>query len=335
MTRKSIGRGKLILFGEHAAVYGHPAVGTSLPCRTELSWEPGVWTSDQQASNEKGRDREVFLALLESARVTVPDNGLTEAGVWHCNGDVPRVGGFGSSAALCVAISRIVLNRLSDTYNRDVHLLANRLEKRFHGTPSGIDTGMSADNGPAAWMKSKNGLPERYPIEIPELNIIYGALHRSGSTADSVGRLRRLIESGNSTTTSAMDQLGDIATGFINAAADGETFGHQGDFPGLVADLVNRAQGILASLDLSTSNLEVLLNLAGKTGAIGGKLSGGGLGGAFYLCASDRLSRDRILDALPEQLTRKGIELLVPLTPLDFGVIHEPESLPRKPHGRR
>lgn len=324
MTRSGIGRGKLILFGEHAAVYGHTAVGTSLPCRTELSWEPGDRASGQknptiETPDEKGPDREVFLALLERARDIGPEYRLPEAGVWHRNGNVPRVGGFGSSAAICVAVSRIILNSQTEIYDRDVHWLANRLEMHFHGTPSGIDTGMAAGRGLAAWMKSGNELPERYPIEMPEWNIIYGALPRTGSTADSVGRLRRLIISGDSTAITAMDELGEIATGFINTAGGGKPDGHLRIFPGLTADLVNRAQEIMASLGLSVPELEVLLNLAGGAGAAGGKLSGGGSGGAFYLCASDRLSRDRIIELLPEQLERKGIELTVPLTALDLG----------------
>ncbi len=314
MIRKGTGRGKLILFGEHAAVYGYPAVGTSLPCRLELSWENGG--NETETPDEKGLDREVFISLLNTARKASKKPDFPESGKWQRLSDVPRTGGFGSSAALCVSISRIVLNRPEEIYDSAVHLLANHLEMQFHGTPSGIDTGMAADNGTASWLKSGRDLPDRQILNIPKWSIIYGALPRSASTAETVGRLRRSAIPGNSAAKSAMKDLGDIASGFIDASEESRK-----DFPITAAEMANRAQKILSSLDLSTHHLDALFKIAEDEGALGGKLSGGGMGGAFYICASDRDSRDRILGVLPEKLAGAGIELTVPLTAMDFGIL--------------
>lgn len=317
MTRTGVGRGKLILFGEHAAVYGYPAIGTTLPCRTEISWTPVTRTADSLTPDEMGEDREIFLSLLnemqKKTQFPQPGNGS----IWNRVGNVPRSGGFGSSAALCVALSRIALDKPETGYDRDVHKMANHLEKIFHGTPSGIDTGMAADNGCSLWINSGGNLPERKSIDIPDWNLVYGAIPRVGTTAVSVGRIRNAVDNGDKSVIRNLRDLGDIADSFSritsSAASESEVF----RFPEKASELVNKAQDLLASLELSSPELDSLIRLAGDTGASGGKLSGGGLGGAFYLCASDKSDCERILNTLPEKLAANGIDLTVPLTPFN------------------
>jgi len=300
------GRGKLILFGEHAAVYGFPAVGTALPFRTEIL--RGSLTSKTERP-----DNIILQEVIDRAAALNPGRPLQDFnGLTHFS-DVPRTGGFGSSAALCVAVSRTVLGRSSRKYDREVHLLANQLEKRFHGSPSGIDTGMACDTAAAAWIKKDKEVPERQFLEIPEWRIIYGALPRTSPTVESVGRLQRMKESGKNSFFSAMEELGKISEVFIEAARSGKE-----RFSSRAAALAVQAQRVLASLNLSSDELNTVLELAGELGASGGKLSGGGMGGAFYICVPDRETESRIIKTLPGELSRRGIRLTVSLTALNF-----------------
>jgi mevalonate kinase len=214
-------------------------------------------------------------------------------------------------------VARTVLNSFNPGYSRKVHILANRLEERFHGTPSGIDTGMASDTGTAAWIKNKDTLPVREALSLPRWHIIYAALPRKAPTGDSVAALRRLKEAGDPGVNGAMEKLGRISGEFIHMVKDAQR--NESGFAHSAANLAAEAQNLLGSLGLSTVELDEILNLAGELGASGGKLSGGGMGGAFYICTGGRELRDNLLRLLPGRIKARGIRLTVPLSPLDFG----------------
>lgn len=321
------GSGKLILFGEHAAVYGLPAVGTPLPCRTVLKFSPESTYPDHQRDRSCSNPhnairlegaskecRDTLAKLLDDLSQLDNPKYLPPRGSWRIRSDVPRAGGFGSSGALCVAVARIVLDKPENQYDREVHRLANLLERRFHGTPSGIDTGMSADNVSALWISTRNRLPRRCPISIPSWHLLYGALPRVSDTAENVRCLQREMESENPELISAMNELGELSMNFAALISRKENC-----FSQIAAQLVNRAQEILAEFGLSLPLLNRVLNIAAEEGAIAGKISGAGSGGAFYLCAPNRTTRDELLRVLPARLASEGITLALNLTALDFG----------------
>ena len=326
MMRSGRGAGKLILFGEHAAVYGSPAVGTQLPFVNRLSWREGMREDGPEDGTGKAaaaaafpddnpKERRLMRDLLEDAAgiggVEVP-----EGGVWNRRSTIPRCGGFGSSAALCTALARILLNRDEGGYSREVHRLANRLEARFHGTPSGIDTGLSSHPGTTAWIARKGDVPEARALNFPRLYLIYGALPRRADTSFSVARLRRERKMSEGVIRK-FEEIAEGCSNFIDQAEEG--YGKADDFHSRTAYLVNRARELLASLELSVPALEWILDAALRLGMSAGKLSGAGLGGAFFLCSAHQSVRDRVLIELTSEVDTRGIELAEPLRPLDIG----------------
>lgn len=181
--------GKAILLGEHAAVYGHPAIVAALDLRTRVtlreraggvvdldlpvlgfrgtigwneildatreareSWRRhagsgGGWTP----AGESAPERLVALALGEAAVAAKQGDapGLTV----RVESDLPPGSGFGSSAALAVAVVAGYLAYVQSGAASDrIGPIALEVERRQHGTPSGIDTA-AAILGGVLWVR--------------------------------------------------------------------------------------------------------------------------------------------------------------------------------------
>lgn len=317
---EGIGRGsaKLILFGEHAAVHGHPAVGVSLPESTtvRLADRPGhgghgsPWHSDDwDLASVAESDRETVAAVIARLGELVP--GVAPAGV-QVESEVPRAAGFGSSAALCTAFARAVsarsprmgLPRLEEEVDT-LWRLAHELEKLFHGTPSGIDTGLSIREGTYAFHPRPGSLPavERLPGALPAL--VVGAVPREGSCGALVADLSRRVRGGDAAAIRSVDALGGMAQAAAHALRP-RTAGTAR----LLGELADRAMEVLRGLGLSVPGLDALLDVGKRAGALGGKLSGAGGGGAFYLVAPDDDAAVEIARRVGDEAAWMGIRLV-------------------------
>lgn len=93
--------GKCILFGEHAVVYGHPAVAVAIDQRISVKIQPSpnhLWLLDGSSLN---MNRNPHIKGL-IGKLWPKQHGAPELSI-HIEGNIPRASGLGSSAALSVA----------------------------------------------------------------------------------------------------------------------------------------------------------------------------------------------------------------------------------------
>lgn len=285
-SRVGVGRGKLILFGEHAAVYGFPALGIPLDMSTRVELSPG--TPGSSFPGLSAHDAATVRSIFES--LGAPYEGTTV----RVASTVPREVGFGSSAALCVALAA-ALSGAGRPYGREIWKLAHHAETLFHGTPSGIDTGLALLDGMRLFRPRPPDLPEEERLPDVTLHLVVGAVPRLSSTAALVASLRDRMRSGDATAHGTVRELGRAAERSREAVGAG---GHAGELGGLA----DRAQRLLAALGLSTPAIDALLDRGRSLGALGGKLSGAGGGGAFYLVAPTAEAARRIASGLAPEI---------------------------------
>ncbi len=300
------GRGKLILFGEHAAVHGHPALGIQLVDRTLVTLD-GPWGSSWDISSVPDADRGVIRALLHRLEEILPDLARKGRGAVKIESNVPRGIGMGSSAALSVALAGAGLSAAGcPADSARIWELAHALEHQFHGTPSGIDTGFSLHKGINAFFPQPPRLPRGGRFSCAPLLIVSAAVPRSRDTGTLVRAVSERVTAGEQPALDAIRKLGEIARHAMDACAASESPGPR------VGKLAEQAMEMLRSLGLGSRDQDVLLDEGRAAGALGGKLSGAGGGGAFFLVVPDRdVGRD-VAGKIESAARSKGISLSSP-----------------------
>jgi len=293
----SAGHGKIILLGEHAVVYGRHAIAAPIPLAIQAHVErdrDGVnliiprWGVEQRFHKhaEKQHSFEKSLAMIfdrlglqnESMRIEIFPN-------------VPRAMGLGGSAAIAVATIR-ALDRCFELglTNEQVNELAFESEKIAHGTPSGIDNTLSV-YGQAMLFRAGDE-PLRKVVEIPrEIRLVIGISGIESLTAATVARVRKARGAYPELYEEIFDQIDSLVLQGVDALAQHrlETLG----------ELMNVCQGLLNAMQISCWELEEMIQIARRHGALGAKLTGGGGGGSMIaLCPDEEAAAARIESGL-------------------------------------
>lgn len=299
-TARATACGKVILLGEHAVVYGVPALAAGIDrgARAEVTLTPDAPASTLALGNatftanaEGPLDVErAFAALLDSpgseadrapspppgaARETPPPS-TTEAPPLlvqaSAESDLPAGGGLGSSAAIGVALARAIEELTGpEGPERSPRVLRRALawERVFHGNPSGIDTHAAAHGGTFRFVRGAPATPVHLATD---LWLCVGLSGAGASTKTMVEGLARLFDRKPDLKARSIDAIRALV---VNAALAIEA----GDVEGL-GKLMDLNHMVLAGLFLSTESLERLCHLARAAGALGAKLTGSGGGGS-------------------------------------------------------
>ncbi|MCA2001860.1 MAG: mevalonate kinase [Chloroflexi bacterium] len=270
--------GKVILFGEHAAVYNRPALAVpvaqvSVTVEVVDSPRRGVWIQSPAIEllaelNSLPESHPVAYAVRKAFQrlgVSSPPPGLEIS----IQSTIPVASGLGSGAAVSVALLRALSAYFgSPMADDEVNELAYEVEKLHHGAPSGIDNAVVVYAKPVYFIKGK-------PLELVRVakpfTIVIGDTGIPAPTKQTVGEVRRLWNRDPLGVENIFNEIAQIALIGRRSIESGK--------PELLGELMDQNHEYLRRLAVSSPELDMLIRAAREAGALGAKLSGGGRGG--------------------------------------------------------
>jgi mevalonate kinase len=277
MSNEGTARGKVILFGEHAVVYGIPAIAVGIDRGARASASvlaSGPSTLRVRDWNMKVREDDAETPLARAfrdvLRVTRDAGVALDAVSVEAEADLPPGGGLGCSAALGVAVARALDPKAS------AEVIAERAgawEGVFHGNASGVDAAVASLGGCVRFERGASGQRSTITrIRVPgAVHLCIGNSGQASSTRSMVEAVARLRERRPDTTQKAFDAIHTLVKNAHLAieAADRTALGQ----------LLDLNQMLLSGLFVSTPEIEQMCSAARAAGALGAKLTGAGGGG--------------------------------------------------------
>ena len=275
--------GKIILLGEHAVVYGRPAIALPIPLAVEAAIRKGGdginvviprWGVEQKVRVTNPGFTGIIAQLLE--QLDLDEENMTIEVFPH----IPRAMGLGGSSALAVAIIRAIdqAYKLGLKDGR-INELAFECEKAAHGTPSGVDNTVATYGSPLYYQR-RDEQPLFSTLKLGQpLELVIGMTGRESLTADTVARVRASWQQYPERYETIFDQIGHLTMSASDAVKSGQL--------NELGELMNLCHGYLNALQLSTPELEEMIHVARQNGAVGAKLTGGGGGGSMIALCPD------------------------------------------------
>ena len=289
---RAFARGKVILLGEHAVVYGVPAIAVGIERGAWAEATPASETTlhvvgwGANASADPSDDTPLaraFRALVEVTRKAIDLGPVSvEAGA-----DLPPGGGLGCSAALGVAVAR-ALDPSADPDT--VAQRANEWERVFHGNPSGVDAAVSASGGCVLFQRNEDGTRSIERVFVPApFHLCIGHTGIASSTKSMVEAVARYRERRPEMAQKAFDGIHTLVKNARLAIEAGDKKA--------VGQLLDLNQMLLSGMFVSTPEIEQMCGTARAMGAFGAKLTGAGGGGSVVALVEDAKTGAAVVDA--------------------------------------
>lgn len=270
--------GKIILLGEHAVVYGQPALAVPLgSLRATARIVPGqpsagLTIDALDIGVRLSLATAAMNALSLTARLVLEAAGAAEPDAEiELHSTIPIASGLGSGAAVAAALARALGEYVGRSFSAaELSDLVYEVEKVHHGTPSGIDNTVVCYEQPVYFLR---GQPPRVFHAARPFHLLVADTGTPSPTRETVGTVRAAWQREPERCEALFTRIGDIVrTGYraIEGGANEK-----------LGPLMSQNHALLQELGVSSARLDALAAAAVTAGALGAKLSGGGGGGSL------------------------------------------------------
>lgn len=267
--------GKLILVGEHVVVYNKPAIAIPFPLRIkafvtehvgDISIASSIYTGNLEGIPSK------MLGLAHCINRSLELCHQPKEGIHiEVETEIPMGRGIGSSAAAATAIVRGIFEFFHKPLSEEeLYSLVEIAENYAHGKPSGIDMRAVANEEAIFYQKSQGAFslasPKPFYLVVADTGVI-------GDTKLAVRHVKELKQQRPNVIDPIIDKIEGIVWKAKEAILTGDSI--------LLGSLLIKNHENLKKLEVSNSMLDHLVETAMSAGALGAKLSGGGMGGCM------------------------------------------------------
>ena len=299
MSGEGIGFGKAIVFNEHFVVYKIPAIVSAIGkytlARVESTNSSGWKLNDNRKATPRYKEDKIDQQKDSINRIVKAMNAdLSKEGIdITLEGNLYCASGIGASAASCVAIARALAEHFDmDVSDEEINNVAYEGEKGYHGTPSGIDNTASTFGGLIWFEKNEKNIIDKIELHNP-VEIVMGNTGKVADTTKAVSGVRERKEKNPDKYKPIFDRAENIAYLAKDAFQD-EDYKELGK-------LMNENHKLLQQIEVSSRELDFLVKLARNSGALGAKLTGGGLGGNMIALTPGRDLQDEVATAIEKE----------------------------------
>ena len=303
---KGYGFGKVILFGEHFVVHGVPGIVSAIDSSAyaevkrnvkEIKIKDERKGSKGYAQEKKIQQLESINRMLKKMKLDPEKTGINIS----LGGSLPGFSGLGASAASSVAIARAIAEEFNLSFlDNEINDVAYEAEKAYAGNPSGIDNTAATFGGLLWFKKDLNGGPnfiERLSLRKP-VEIIIG---NTGIVANTKAMVRGVAERRKANP----EKYNPLFKRAENLAIEAKNKIQQYDLD-KVGILMDENHLLLQKIGVSCKELDCLVNVAKKQGALGAKLTGGGGGGCMTALTPGQDLQEKVARAIE----KKGFQVL-------------------------
>lgn len=257
--------GKIILFGEHAVVYGKHAVVTAINrrCYADVRKSDRIRISSSIAVTGLDFDKHPYISFALKRFMDIKPFQGVEVKI---RSEVPISSGLGSSAAVTVSVLKALDAEFeAGLCNEDIYEIAKKVELDVQGRASGTDPFISTYGG--AWL-----IPERERFEVGNLKILVVDSQQSSVTSEMVSRVAELKKKYPEIVDRIFDAIDALSLKSIEYLKKSE-------FDRLNA-MVFINQSLLRAIGVSTEKIDLLVSELSMEG-ITAKITGAGGGGCM------------------------------------------------------